>query len=192
MARKEGAYILLVDFLFFGETNMICIPIQYNNRAVHLLASDDNDYWFPFGSPILNFTEITEKQLFEETKWVHTYYSSCTEGVNHRLKHLKLDCGQQFNSIYRPRFSDNLTECAYSILQDETNSIELYKDFPISCFQDYSNLLRQFEIIQDEIVDVFKVVAPNHNQFSVYGHAIRNIIILAYTKLDARMQSILT
>ena len=191
MTREEGTYILLVDFLFFGETNTICIPIQYSNGVVHLLASDDNDYWFPFGSPIQNFAEITEEQLFEETKKVHTYYSSCTEGVNHRLKYLKLDCGQHFSSIYRPIFSENLTECAYSTLQDEIFSIELYKDLPISCFQDYSNQLRQLEIILDDIVDVFKVVAPHHNQFSVYGHAIRNIIILACTELDARMQSIL-
>ena len=41
------------------------------------------------------------------------------------------------------------------------------------------------------VVQIFKVIAPNCHQFGVYGHAIRNIIILACTELDARMQSIL-
>jgi hypothetical protein len=41
------------------------------------------------------------------------------------------------------------------------------------------------------MAEVFKTVAPSHKQLSVYGHAIRNIIILACTELDARMQSIL-
>jgi hypothetical protein len=107
------------------------------------------------------------------------------------LKHLKLDYAQQFCSIYRPIFTQNLTEYFPTTLQNEPSFIEWYKDLPIDCFQEYSNQLRQLEIILDDIAEVFKVVAPHCKQFSVYGHAIRNIIILACTELDARMQSIL-
>ena len=192
MARVDGTYFLMVDY---RSSDGICthhIPIQYGNGEAHLLMCDyDNDCWAPVGSPIMNFGEMTEKQIFEVVKKTHKYYSSLNEGNNYRLKHLKLDCDQYFNSIYRPIFTYDLTEVFQTTSQNETSFVEYYKDLPINCFQDYSNQLRQLEIILDDIAEVFKVIAPHHNQFSVFGHAIRNIIILACTELDARMQSIL-
>ena len=192
MAREEGTYILMVDYRFFDEIGTHHIPIQYGNGEAHLLMCDyDNDCWAPDGSPIMNFGEMTEKQIFEVVRKTHKYYSSLNEGENYRLKQLKLGCGQSFNSIYRPIFTYDLMEDYQATSQSETSFAEYYKDLPINCFQDYSNQLRQLEIILDDIAEVFKVIAPHHNQFSVYGHAIRNIIILACTELDARMQSIL-
>ena len=192
MAREDGTYFLMVDY---RSPDGICthhIPIQYGNGEAHLLMCDyDNECWAPDGSPIMNFGEMTEKQIFDVVRKAHIYYSSLNEGDNYRLKHLKLDCGQNFNSIYRPIFTYNLTEDFQATSQSETSFIECYKDLPINNFQEYSNQLRQLEIILDDIAEVFKVIAPNCNQFSVYGHAIRNIIILACTELDARMQSIL-
>ena len=187
MARKEGTYILMVDYRFFDEIGTHHIPIQYGNGEAYLLMiGNDNDCLVPAGDPINSFADMTEKQIFEAVKKAHLYYSAFNEGENHRLKYFKLDYGQQFNSIYRPIFTSDFKES-----QNATSFIENYKDLPINCFQDYSNQLRQLEIILDDMAEVFKVVAPHHNQFSVYGHAIRNIIILACTELDARMQSIL-
>ncbi|MBO6077156.1 MAG: hypothetical protein J6P66_00195 [Bacteroidaceae bacterium] len=192
MARLEGTYLLMVDY---RSSDGLCtqqIPIQYSNGETHLLGIDlDHDFWFPFGKPITNFAEMTEKQIFEEVKKAHKYYSSFNEGDNHRLKHFKLDFGQQFHSIYRPVFTDDLTIVFQTTTQNEISFIEFYKDLPINCFQEYSNQLRQLEIILSDIAEVFKVIAPYRNQYSVYGYAIRNIIILACTELDARMQSIL-
>ena len=192
MARVDGTYLLVVDYRYPDGISTHHIPIQYGNGEAHLLMCGyDNDCWVPVGSPIMNFGEMTEKQIFEVVRKTHTYYSYLNEGNNYRLKHLKLGCGQYFNSIYRPIFTYDLTEDFQATSQSETSFAECYKDLPINCFQDYSNQLRQLEIILDDIAEVFKVIAPNCNQFSVYGHAIRNIIILACTELDARMQSIL-
>ena len=192
MTKEDGTYFLMVDY---RHSDGICthhIPIQYGNGEAHLLMCDyDNDCWAPDGSPIMNFDEMTEKQLFDVVRKAHVYYSSLNEGDNYRLKHLKLDCGQNFNSIYRPIFTYNLTEDFQATSQSETSFIECYKDLPINNFQEYSNQLRQLEIILDDMAEVFKVVAPNYEQLNVYGHAIRNIIILACTELDARMQNIL-
>ena len=192
MTKEDGTYFLMVDY---RHSDGICthhIPIQYGNGEAHLLMCDyDNDCWAPDGSPIMNFDEMTEKQLFDVVRKAHIYYSSLNEGDNYRLKHLKLDCGQNFNSIYRPIFTYNLTEDFQATSQSETSFIECYKDLPINNFQEYSNQLRQLEIILDDMAEVFKVVAPNYEQLNVYGHAIRNIIILACTELDARMQNIL-
>jgi len=192
MAREDGTYFLMVDYRSSDGIGTHHIPIQYGNGEAHLLMCDyDNDCWAPDGIPIMNFGEMTEKQIFEVVRKAHIYYSSLNEGENYRLKHLELDCGQCFNSIYRPIFTYYLTEDFQAISQSKISSTEYYKDLPINCFQDYSNQLRQLEIILDDMAEVFKVVAPHYQQRSVYGHAIRNIIILACTELDARMQSIL-
>ena len=189
MARADGTYFLMVDYRNADGISTHRIPIQYGNGEAHLLMCDyGNDNWAPVGSPIMNFGEMTEKQIFEVVRKTHKYYSSVlNEGNNYRLNHLKLGHGQYFNSIYRPIFTYELTEDFQATSQSETS----FKDLPIYCFQDFSNQLRQLEIILSDLSEVFKVVAPHHNQFSVYGHAIRNIIILACTELDARMQSIL-
>ena len=193
MTKENGTYFLMVDYRSSDGIGTHHIPIQYGNGEAHLLMCDyDNDCWAPVGSSIMNFDEMTEKEIFEIVRKTHRYYSSIlNEGNNYRLKHLKLDCGQCFNSIYRPIFTYYLTEDFQATSQSKISSTEYYKDLPINCFQDYSNQLRQLEIILDDMAEVFKVVAPHYQQRSVYGHAIRNIIILACTELDARMQSIL-
>ena len=193
MARVDGTYFLMVDYSHSDGIGTHHIPIQYGNGEAHLLMCDyDNDCWAPVGNSIMNFDEITAKQIFEVVRNTHRYYSSIlNEGNNYRLKHLKLDCGQNFNSIYRPIFTYNLTEDFQATSQSETSFAEYYKDLPINNFQEYSNQLRQLEIILDDMTEVFKVVAPHYDQRNVYGHAIRNIIILACTELDARMQDIL-
>ncbi len=192
MAREDGTYFLMVDY---RSPDGICthhIPIQYGNGEAHLLMCDyDNDCWTPVGNSIMNFGEMTAKQIFEVVRKAHIYYSSLNEGDNYRLKHLKLDCGQHYNYIYRPIFTYDLTEDFQATSQCETSFIECYKDLPINNFQEYSNQLRQLEIILDDMAEVFRVVAPHYEQRNVYGHAIRNIIILACTELDARMQNIL-
>ena len=192
MARKDGTYFLMVDYRSSDGIGTHHIPIHYDNGEARLLMCDyDSDCWAPSGCSIMNFGEMTEKQIFEVVRGTHKYYSSLNEGENYRLKHLELDCGQCFNSIYRPIFTYYLTEDFQTTSQSMISSTEYYKDLPINCFQDYSNQLRQLEIILDDIAEVFKVVAPHYQQRYVYGHAIRNIIILACTELDARMQDIL-
>lgn len=192
MAKVDGTYLLMVDYISSDGTGTHHIPIQYSNGEVHLLMCDYySDSWYPVGSPIVGFADMIERQLFESVKKTHKFYSSLNEGENLRLKQMKLDYGQQFNSIYRPIFTYNLTKHFQTTSQNETSFVEDYKDLPINNFQEFSNQLRQLEIILDDMSKVFKVVAPHHKHSNVYGHAIRNIIILACTELDARMQSIL-
>ena len=62
---------------------------------------------------------------------------------------------------------------------------------PISNRQEYSNLIRQLEIILDDLENIFKVIAPNKHNKGTYGHAIRNIILLACTEIDMMMKHIL-
>ena len=57
----------MVDYRFFDEIGTHHIPIQYGNGEAHLLMCDyDSDCWAPVGSPIMNFGEMTEKQIFSQ------------------------------------------------------------------------------------------------------------------------------
>lgn len=57
--------------------------------------------------------------------------------------------------------------------------------------QEYYNRLNQLEILIDDLYSVFKVVAPHPDNWDVYGHEIRNIIILACSEVDSMMKNIL-
>ena len=189
MAREEGTYILLVD-VFNGQDTLF-FPISYHNGEAYILGFDE-DYNASLGYPISDIGIIDEEEIVEKIANSSPYLSAYKKNwCNCRLKRLKLDYGQCYHSIYRPILTEIFFTDYFSSRQNECLPTETYKDLPILNHQEYSNQLRQLEIILDDVEEVFQVVAPRSNQFSVYGHAIRNIIILACTELDARMQSIL-
>ena len=189
MAREESTYILLVD-VFNGQDTLF-FPLSYHNGEAYLLGFDEDcsaclDY------PISDFGILDEEEIVEKIANTSPNLSAYKKNwCNYRLKRLKLDYGQCYHSIYRPILAECFFTDYFSSRQNESIPTETYKDLPIINHQEYSNQLRQLEIILDDIKEVFKVVAPYKKQFSVYGHTIRNIIILACTELDARMQSIL-
>ena len=189
MTREEGTYILLVDV--YNGQDTLYFPLSYNDGEAYLLGIDEH-YSASLGYPISDFGVINEEEIVEKVANTSPYLSAYKKDwCNYRLKRLKLDYGQCYHSIYRPILTETIFTDYFSSRQNENLPVETYKDLPIIKHYEYSNQLRQLEIILDDLVNVFKVVAPHSNQFSVYGHAIRNIIILACTELDARMQSIL-
>lgn len=190
MSREEGTYMLMVDV--FNGQRVLCFPLSYYDGKAFLLGIDD-DYCGSFGQPILNFGLLNEEEIAEEIAKTSPEYSVDKDAYwsNYRLKRFKLDYGKCYNSIYRPVFLYTTHFDARESIPNGILSTGLYEDLPIVSYQVYSNQIRQLEIILDDMAEVFKVVAPHSKQRSVYGHAIRNIIILACTELDARMQSIL-
>lgn len=189
MSREEGTYILLVD-VFNGQDTLF-FPLSYHNAEAYLLGFDE-DYSACLGYPISDFGIIDKEEIVEKIANTSPNLSAYKKNwCNYRLKRLKLDYGQCYQSIYRPILTETFFTDYFSSRQNESIPAETYNDLPIINHQEYSNQLRQLEIILDDIEEIFKVIAPHSNQFSVYGHAIRNIIILACTELDARMQSIL-
>ena len=189
MPREEGTYILLVD-VFKGQDTLF-FPLSYHDGEAYLLGVDEN-YNASLDYPISDFGFINEEEIAE--KIANIFYDLSVYKMswcNFRLKRLKLDYGQCYQSIYRPILTETFFTDYFSSRQNENLPVETYKDLPIIHYQEYSNQLRQLEIILDDIVEVFKVVAPHYEQRNVYGHTIRNIIILACTELDARMQDIL-
>lgn len=104
----------------------------------------------------------------------------------------KLNCGEKYFNVYRPCFNVAIAEKREEAgLIDNKPFFSDYEDAKISNNQEYYNLLNQLEILVDELNSVFKTIAPQKANLQVYGHDIRNIIILACTEIDAMMMRVL-
>lgn len=192
MKNRTGTYIALIDYDSWGYQITTGFPMHFDNDETYVLETDENGYWITSGAPINNLCSLDDESIFERLKQSTPFLSQNNTGTNFRLIHLNLNYGQSFSSIYRPLFTDKYLKDFSIPFQEGKPARDFYEDLPITAPIEYSNLLRQIEIILDDLDSIFKVVSPHKNQDSVYGHAIRNVIILACTELDSRMQHILT
>lgn len=102
---------------------------------------------------------------------------------------MNLDCGERFSHIYRPLYLPSFSEMffnPYPVIPSEH-----YKDPKIDDLREYNSYIRQMDIVLAELFDVFKVVEPIDDNLKTYGNAIRNIIILSCTEVDALFKHIL-
>ncbi len=191
MTHRKGTYIALIDYDSWGDRITTGFPMHFENDEAYVLETDENGYWITSGVPIKNMCSLDDADIFECMKQSNTCLSQNNTGTNFRLIHLNLIYGQSFSSIYRPSFTYKYLKDFSIPFQEGKPARDFYEDLPISTPNEYSNLLRQIEIILDDLDSIFKVIAPHKKQSSVYGHAIRNVIMLACTELDSRMQHIL-
>lgn len=191
MERKGGLYIYKLEYKF-EDNKIICVPIRYHDGEAFVLSTDENGCWTPIDVQIDDFATIDEGTLHKKLCEIGPLQPYDKSDFYCDLIPMKLDCGQYYNSIYRPMFTDNLRDGLFVPYKESVPSLDFYRDLPITNIQEYSNLLRQLEIVLDDLDEVFKVIAPQiENPEKVYGHGIRNIIILACTEVDSIMQSIL-
>jgi len=100
--------------------------------------------------------------------------------------------GEYYNHIYRPVFSYKLQD-EHIAFKDQPYRQE-YEDLDLAIISErneYIRYIRQLEIIFDELTNVFKVIEPSSDNMNVYGNALRNIIILSCTEIDAMLRNIL-
>lgn len=98
--------------------------------------------------------------------------------------------GEYYNHIYRPVFSYKLQD-KHIAFKDQPYRQE-YDDLAIIAERDeYIRYIRQLEIIFEELTNIFKVIEPSSDNMNVYGNALRNIIILSCTEIDAMLRNIM-
>lgn len=192
MENRKGTYIALIDYDSWGDRITTGFPMLFENNKAYVLGTDEKGYWTMSGAPIDNLCSLDDESIFERLKQSTPFLSQNNTGTNFRLIRLNLNYGQSYSSIYRPSFTDKYFKGFSIPFQEGKPSIDFYEDLPIPVSNEYYNLLRQIEIILDDLDLIFKVVSPHKKQYCVYGHAIRNVIMLACTELDSRMQHILT
>lgn len=101
----------------------------------------------------------------------------------------KLKTGEFYPNIYRPAFSFKLQNRHF--IHEDCPFGDVYNDLYITDKNEYNDFLRQLEIIIDDLIDIFKVIAPTPSNYKSYGHSIRNIIFLACTEIDSMMKNAL-
>lgn len=190
MERSEGLYIYKLEYLY-EDNKIICVPIWFHEGYAIVLSADENGFWTPDGIPIDDFATIGIDSLYKKLCDIGPLPPNDKSSFKCELIQMELDYGQYYNSIYRPLFTNNFRDGLFVPYNESVPSLEFYRDLSITNYQEYSNLLRQLEIVLDDLDAVFKVVAPQKEQGNVYGHAIRNIIILACTEIDSMMHIIL-
>ncbi|MCY6352850.1 hypothetical protein OXV71_19125 [Bacteroides fragilis] len=133
----------------------------------------------------------TNKLSSTDEAFIRSFLQSNTDNdITEEIMKIPLKPGYKFFNIYRPLLTPKIMNAPFNII-DKLPSIDNYVDsIPISN-QEYNNLLCQFEIVLDDLINVFKTVAPYQKNKNCFGHNIRNVIILACTEIDAMMQNIL-
>lgn len=106
------------------------------------------------------------------------------------LTKMTLDCGERYSNIYRPLYTSFFSNI-HDINPLQDISPDYYVDPAIENLRDYNNYIRQLELILDELFDIFKVVSPHSRNMTVFGNAIRNVLILSCTEVNSLMKSVL-
>ena len=101
----------------------------------------------------------------------------------------KLHIGEYYPNIFRPEFSSKLQQKHF--VKDASPLLENFDEPAIYNFEEYSDYVRQLDIILNELNNVFKVIAPSKDNLKSYGNSIRNIIVLACTEIDSMMRNVL-
>lgn len=190
MDKKEGLFVYRLDTLFTwnGITN-ICTPLIFDNKDVKVLYYDgDKQGWDNNTSFVItDYLSKTEHELYAEIDYRFNFSPPFKDCIRELIP-VELGLGVKFPLIYRPLFYQYPQQISFIPFDDNKPAKEYYKDPPIDNLQEYSNSLRQLEIILDDLEAVFKVVAPSSNNMNTYGNAIRNIIIMACTEIDMLMK----
>ena len=164
MKNRNGTYIALIDYNSWGERITTGFPLHFENNETYVLETDENGCWTTSGAPIKNLCSLDDENIFNRMKQSIPFLSQNNTGYNFRLIQLNLNYGQSFSSIYRPSFTNKYLKDFSIPFQEGKPARDFYEDLPISVPNEYSNLLRQIEIILDDLDSIFKVVSPHKNQ----------------------------
>jgi hypothetical protein len=115
-----------------------------------------------------------------------------------RLGRLELEIGQYYPRIYRPfmrncgrfKWLDSFAMMEASDIEYLTNEHGNFPPVPIDK-STYLKALSQLALLSDRLARVFRTVEPELMNLDVYGHEIRNLLIITCTEVEAQWKSIL-
>lgn len=192
LKREPGIYILETEIFCVGnEIKTICIPLYYHDNILYLLSMNENNNWEKVRMSLKNFDAVTEETIFDEVAKIRLSLSAIENSSIHKLVKLHLNYGQRYTSIYRPVFTEDFIDNYFVPYINNRPARTFYHDLQIEDVLEYSNRLRQLEIVLDDLDSVFKTIAPCRANKKAYGHALRNIILISCTEIDMMMKHIM-
>lgn len=177
LLHKSEKPLHSIDFLFKEmDGKLEWMMYSGNLRSGCFLGKDDL-------SPFKDISDFIEyrKELLSQVGLSYPYEIVVSKP--------KLNIGEYYPNIYRPEFSSKLQQIHF--VHDGCPLIEENFDPQIYNYEEYSDYVRQLDIILNEFNSVFKVIAPSKENYKSFGNAIRNIIVLACTEVDSMMHNVL-
>lgn len=140
-------------------------------------------------------TKDSKKSLYEYLS-SNIYFNRCCfigpiETLRKELIKINLNPGESYTGIYRPVLTSKVVRHCDEDLNNDKPAYKAYADLVITNVSEYFNVLNQLEILLDDLISLFKVVAPQKENIKTFGHEIRNIIMLSCSEVDAMMMNIL-
>lgn len=199
MNLQEGFYVYtnynIIDGIKY-QTIKAIFECRDNKIIISCCSEDDDEYESPFvlyqGKELELIDSIDDIEIYNFLDLSCPRYGLIGDlkDIKKELIKLDLNCGETYNQIYRPLLNYKMIRHCADDLHDEKPRRDCYLDLAIDD-QEYYNRLNQLEILIDDLYSVFKVVVPHPDNWDVYGHEIRNIIILACSEVDSMMKNIL-
>lgn len=185
-----GTYIIAIDKSqsVWGQPWYEIIPIILSQSGLDVLSPDEESYYCFCSKDFSDCIEIGKDGEYIKQRLSHLFDNSVPERM-HLIKS-EIECGNRFNHIYRPVNISSFRNI-YNFNPLQYVPQKYYKDPPLENISEYSNYLRQLELILDELFDIFRVVSPQSRNMKVFGNAIRNVLILSCTEVDSLMKSVL-
>lgn len=110
--------------------------------------------------------------------------------AQYRIVKTPLEAGEYYPMVFRPVLNKDGLENGFLKYIDSFNEGENYPLYGPN-YTYYKNKLPQFELLIDELTNVFKVIEPLPDNKNTYGHQLRNILILACTEVENLLKSFL-
>lgn len=197
----DGFYLYInYDIINNIKYQTVRVPFEISDGKLYVASwdmegKDDYTILYRYLTSIVDIRKYGELELIKEISQYNTSYcitsrTGTLDSVKDELIKLDLNCGQVYQSIYRPLLTEKIIK-HQDDLRDDIPETKDYVDIPIMDIKDYSNRLNQLELLLDDLYDVFKVIAPCKENMVCFGHKIRNILILACTEIDSIMKKIL-
>lgn len=194
MTLKDGFYLYIISTVW-KATKIQTVKIFFDCRSnvVRIPLFDEDEFSLVcFDKQAYCISEHTEDELMSHLDSFRNSFCSCGEIESQKKELVLIEDAYKNISVYRPLFSTSffdgeLCDC----IQNNLCEKRLYKDAPIKAYSKYLDFINQFEILETDLERIFKTVAPNRKNFEVYGHSIRNLLILACTEVDCLLKDII-
>lgn len=120
------------------------------------------------------------------------YYTKLDQNELKKYKIVKsiLNSAEYYPMIYRPILNFGSFKHGIVDINHDNYNLGTYPLF-IENSLTLDQKLTQYELILDDLANLFKYVEPSQNNYQTYGHSIRNLIILACTEVENLFQSFL-
>lgn len=197
---KDGFYILMCNYAkpkFEKNLNYECL-LHIKHDSIARYSIGDNSYKSTrqyYLMPLLGDQIITQNTQTDDE--IKSLLCEKFSDLNVRNKYefiyhkTFLASGEYYPNIYRPFLCYDFIERQRNFPDRNDIAHVLFEDIHMFDDKEYLTRLNQLELLVEELQTIFQVIEPISNNYTAFGHKIRNLIMLACTEVDSICRNIL-